>query len=409
MYYCPRCDNLLSEITSGDRLEFRCPTCAENYAATPEATLLMSDNIGEDQASKFRKFIKNAAHDPVNIKVLDECNKCKSKVVTHIRVTDQQKVLHTCKCGNIWEPSYDTIKKVLKKAGVEETPDTALTFPTPTKGIFQTLKEYKLDIRAPVDKFITKRTYHIKNKHRAEFKKMFWKLVDAGVDDIIAIKKLSNYYKSVDVHNNNSNDDNRAEYRIKDIKPWLKGLNGKKYLDIGCSEAGITEAIANYLDIIDKPGYAFATDITLAKGLPTDTSIIFSTNEPNKLKYPDDKFDLITAFMACHHFVYFPQMASEIHRILKPGGIFIIREHDSNDPAFAAFLDFVHLMYATIINDEDDPKCFLEQNKTFYHTREEWTDKLTKYGFKFASYIDSKNPRTGDMDLFKSYYARYKK
>lgn len=406
MYYCPRCDNLLSEVTSGDKLEFRCPTCAENYAATPEATLLISDNIGGNQASKFRKFIKNSAHDPINIKVKDECSKCKNKVATHIRVTEQQKVLHTCKCGNIWEPVYDTIK--VKKGSGEHTPETSLTFPEPTEGIFQRIKEHKLEIKESVDKFITKRTYHLRSKYRAEFKKIFWKLVDTTSDDMIAIKKLSNYYNSVNTQVKNTNDD-RAEHRIKDITPWLKNMKDKKYLDIGCSEAGITEAVADYIDIIDKPGYAFATDITLSKDLPTDTSIIFSTNEPDKLKYPNNKFDLITAFMAFHHFTNFPQMVSEIYRILKPGGVLIIREHDSNEPAFAAFLDFVHLMYATILHSEDDPKCFLTKNKTFYHTRDEWTNKLDKYGFKFASYIDSKNPRTGGMDLFQSYYAKYKK
>lgn len=406
MYYCPRCDNLLSEITSGDKLEFRCPTCAENYAATPEATLLMSDNIGEDQASKFRKFIKNSAHDPINIKVLDECNKCHCKIATHIRVTDQQKVLHTCKCGNIWEPTYDTgvsgqkskPKPKIKKGADEKRP-----------GVFERLHKYKSSIKNVVDIFITKRTGHLDPKHRAHFKKIFWDLVDENVEDIVGIKKLHTFYKDINNQEDFNSTAGRAESRIKNIATWLEPYKGKKYLDIGCSEAGITEAVADYLNIIDKPGYAYATDIALSKNLPKDNEIIFSTNTPDNLDYPDKKFDLITAFMALHHFTHVPQMINEMYRVLKPKGILIIREHDSNDPAFAAFLDFVHLMYATILHNEDDPKCFLTQNETFYNTREVWTDELKKYGFKFMGYIDSKNPRTNGMDLFRSYYGKYQR
>lgn len=405
MYYCPIDDNLLNEITSGETLKFKCPTCAEIYDATPEATMLLSDNIGEDPASKFRKFIKNSAHDPTNILVKDKCPnpKCENSVATHIRVTDQQKVLHTCRiCGEIWAPDYVNIKK----GASEPEQKTSLD-------IFAKIKNSKSDLQQIINKFIFKRTRHLPKLGQALFKKELWRAIDQKLDDLETIKKLRQIYKEFNKKVKLPQQDMkaRAESRTRQIAEWLDKLkihfddfSKSKYLDIGCSEAGITEAVAHHLDILNKPNRTYATDIVLPKHISKAKNIKFSTNTSDKLDYPDEEFDLITAFMALHHFTKLDDMVEEIHRVMKPGATLIIREHDSSieDSTFHIFLDFIHLMYTTVFADEQTPKCFLIEYEAFYKSAEEWDKILKQYGFKKISQINTK-------DLFKSYYAKYKK
>lgn len=397
MNFCPRCDNIAIELTSGDELKFRCPTCVEDYDATPEATLLVSDNIGMDPVSKFRQFIKNSPHDPTNIKVLDKCEKCGNMVATHIRVTDQQKVLHTCKmCGNIWEPQYMSKPITLKGGGDDES----------RLGIFQRLNKHKSQIEKLIDVFVYKCTRGLARGKQEPFKKLIWKLIDVNSDDITAINKLREYYKMSEIKRPDTA--GRSQSRIVDIESWLGKLTpfDDKYLDVGTSEASITESVAKYLNIYDKPEKAYGTDICSKLPSPRG-NIEFATNTSTELPYDDAQFSLVTAFMSFHHFTHLEEMVEEIRRVMVSYGTLIIREHDSDssDKAFATFLDFVHVFYALIASDESTPEEF--SNITFYNSRDFWTKKLAKHGFKLVEYIDSHNPRTGTLDMFQSYYAKY--
>lgn len=363
MSFCPRCDNLLYELTTGNNLEFSCPTCLEKYQANPTATLLMSDNVGEDSASKFRKFIKNSAFDPTNIKVKDECSKCKSKVATHIRVTDQEKVLHTCRCGNIWVPDYSN--KV--KGG--SIPLSA------------SLSDFRPQIENIVNDFIKENGGSDKSIEK------IWNLVTAEVTDDDFFEGI----KSVMPRDNSK----QINPRVKEILPWLKKFSNKiNYLDIGCSEAGMTEAVASALKL-NKRGQVYGTDVKIEPCFSKNINFIVSTHADIPL--PDNKFDLITAFMAFHHFIYLQDMITEISRMLKPGGTLIIREHDNNDTGFSAFLDLVHLVYAAKIGGKE-----LMPGPAHYKSREEWTRELEKFDFNHYDYIDSN-------DILKSYYGLYVK
>ena len=63
---------------------------------------------------------------------------------------------------------------------------------------------------------------------------------------------------------------------------------------------------------------------------------------------PDNSVDLITVFMAIHHFENFDKMISELVRVLQPSGFLFIREHDvaAGDKVLKATLDNMHKSFS---------------------------------------------------------------
>ena len=57
--------------------------------------------------------------------------------------------------------------------------------------------------------------------------------------------------------------------------------------------------------------------------------------------------DLVTSLMALHHMEDPDAIIVEISRVLRPGGVFIIREHDCDPPELAISIDVMHGLYGT--------------------------------------------------------------
>lgn len=276
---------------------------------------------------------------------------------------------------------------------------------------FVFMKQHKAENYKVMNNFIDKKTRNLSHSDKEQFRNTFWQLVDKTKQDdsesdlksITRLKSLYDSFSKVNKKNEVSVNVGRAHSRIRNINRWLRKLSVNdsfKYLDVGCSEAAITEDLTKHFNL--QKGQAYGTDIELVTHIDTD-SIIFTTNTSTKLPFDCDHFDLITAFMALHHFTHPHEMFSEIHRVLKPGGYLIIREHDVTNKAFATFLDMVHLMYTTIFRDEETPEDFVDNYHSFYRRKEVWSRKfISPAGFAFKGLI-----RT--YDIFNSYYACYER
>lgn len=233
-----------------------------------------------------------------------------------------------------------------------------------------------------IDIFIDKKIRYINDDDRTELKALM-------NNSEININKLKRKYKEYKKNTELTQNTGRSQSRINDIMRWLKNKKIEAYLDVGCSEASITEELAKYI----KAEEAYGVDIKISK--ENTEYVTFIENTPDALPFEDNKFDLITGFMALHHFRDINIMLDEIYRVLKPGGLFIIREHDVRDRDFGIFLNKVHLLYA-IINDED-----IDMGR--YNNKETWSKKyIIPKGFRFKG-LNIKR------DIFNSYYACYQK
>ncbi len=113
------------------------------------------------------------------------------------------------------------------------------------------------------------------------------------------------------------------------------------YLDIGSGDGDMAATIANQYNIqhvtlsdvghfVRKSNekYNFAT-ISVGQPMPFDT----------------DSFDMISAIHSLHHASDMEFRLSDIYRMLKHGGLFLVKEHDVCDERTRSEIIFKHLLY----------------------------------------------------------------
>lgn len=188
---------------------------------------------------------------------------------------------------------------------------------------------------------------------------------------------------------------NRAEQLAPLVEPWLNGRSVGLYVDVGCAEGNITEALGQLL----KANHIAGCDV-----IPLTTSPTFDftlLTEKYKLPYADKDADVVSAIMSLHHMENLDAMLSEIDRILAPGGIFIIREHDLQDPKKQLYIDLLHAFYAMMWSDPPEIPSFTT-HWSKYRSRIEWADIMKSKGFvSIAS-----SPTTGSWDYYYEVFMR---
>jgi SAM-dependent methyltransferase len=149
----------------------------------------------------------------------------------------------------------------------------------------------------------------------------------------------------------------RAEqmaYHIKNLNIANK-IETKNYLDIGCFDGTKTVAVGNAFKKI--LGYnklnIFGVDVDNYAGVPIKPidGFTFNRYEQNDvLPFDSDSFEIITLLQVLHH-VHKPiKTLKEIKRVLKPGGLLFIREHDRTDKYIDKLIRLEHLLYSQIVN-----------------------------------------------------------
>jgi SAM-dependent methyltransferase len=120
------------------------------------------------------------------------------------------------------------------------------------------------------------------------------------------------------------------------------------------------------------------------RGRITKLGTFFSLNDyapiqPNDIA--DESIDLVTCHIGLHHC---PEekldgYMTSINRILRRGGLFIMRDHDVKSPEMATFVSVVHTVFNLGLNVswETDSSEF----KSF-KSIDEWSRIISRYGFK---------------------------
>lgn len=74
-------------------------------------------------------------------------------------------------------------------------------------------------------------------------------------------------------------------------------------------------------------------------------NVTFLQGDAEKLDFPDASFDIVTCRFAAHHFPDISRAMSEIARVLKPGGSFILVDHHApEDKALDQFINLLNQM-----------------------------------------------------------------
>jgi ubiquinone/menaquinone biosynthesis C-methylase UbiE len=191
----------------------------------------------------------------------------------------------------------------------------------------------------------------------------------------LKIRKLMNPYPR------NNQMDIRSQYRTRELLNLIP-FKINSYLDYGCGDGSITRQLGSALDVNSKN--IFGVDLVDTPGI----NYVKNVKEINP-----DSFDLVTAFVSLHHIENGKKIIGEIHRILKPGGLLIIREHDFNgDFRLNAYLDLIH-MFVDVRFD----RCKIINYKSAY----DWHKLLCgKFKMSTFDYCAGYNPQ-------RLYYAVY--
>jgi 2-polyprenyl-3-methyl-5-hydroxy-6-metoxy-1,4-benzoquinol methylase len=167
----------------------------------------------------------------------------------------------------------------------------------------------------------------------------------------------------------------------------------RSLLDIGCGNCIFTKDLGMAMQI--KPADIYGADVAQEFELnwkatrPSDIKFVEIQN--NKLRF-DRKFDMITSMMVLHHVPeeVLLEYIAEIYKLLNPGGVFVIKEHDCYNAADYMIADLEHSLYiakeAAVITKNnrlsaDSIKKIADQHIS-YKDRFTWRVLIQREGFK---------------------------
>lgn len=183
----------------------------------------------------------------------------------------------------------------------------------------------------------------------------------------------------------------RQTARTRDVQTILReikqlGINSKieTYLDFGGSDGAISSAITESLGISSKNSYSadikewFTRKINKSYKNISYISIIPETS----LELPENSIDLITCFQVLHHIENIDFVLDDFYRVLKKGGVLIIREHNCENSIDRMLCDVEHTLYEITMESAPDMK-YLDNYKAWYRSKSQWREIIQKHGFRF--------------------------
>ena len=205
----------------------------------------------------------------------------------------------------------------------------------------------------------------------------------------------------------------RGLQRIKDMTSfdlfsYLPKENNFNYLDFGGGNGELGSYIGNYLKL--NKSNIFVSDIKSWFGTenvsPFANKFTMRYLKTSYLPFEDDFFSFITSFQVLHHIKNYYLSLKEIFRILKKGGIFLIREHDCIDKIKTRILiDLEHSIREISTVDTFNTSAvysYLNNYDDYYFSREELDKIIISIGFKA---LELKYPSIKGSTRF--YYKAY--
>jgi ubiquinone/menaquinone biosynthesis C-methylase UbiE len=198
-------------------------------------------------------------------------------------------------------------------------------------------------------------------------------------------KKNTNYSSGTKCSTKEFTSQYISSYIKRNLSKTLLNYDSKKisYIDLCCGNGTKTIQIANQLKI--PMNNVYGTDIMEWGPYKSKKKFPFHFKyiENNKLHYEDNSFELITCFLSLHHIQKLSNFLKEIHRVLKPNGIFVFIEHEPYDDLDKIIIDFQHALFSYLY---DNNKDYLK-NPVYsrYFNFMEWDYIMDKHKFEFVA------------------------
>lgn len=99
MIFCETCKNLLSTITTDNKLTFLCKTCLKEFKSEPKDTLMLSIDLKEsDSYYKDESYINLSVYDNLSILVKKDCENpnCDETIIKMITIEKDLSNIYIC-------------------------------------------------------------------------------------------------------------------------------------------------------------------------------------------------------------------------------------------------------------------------------------------------------------------------
>lgn len=181
---------------------------------------------------------------------------------------------------------------------------------------------------------------------------------------------------------------NRARY-IKEL--LIKGgvtENITSYMDFGGADGSITSIVAKEFNIPAEK--TLCVDLESWGNMHHDQTrnvykkyITFVPVTEGDIDIPLTKKSVmfITSLQVLHHMPDPQHTIDEFYRVLKPGGVVFLREHDSSSQDDNKMFDLIHILYEIVLTEKPN-WSYREGPQPVYRSSKEWRQMFEKAGFK---------------------------
>ncbi|MEM8776525.1 MAG: bifunctional 2-polyprenyl-6-hydroxyphenol methylase/3-demethylubiquinol 3-O-methyltransferase UbiG [Pseudomonadota bacterium] len=139
---------------------------------------------------------------------------------------------------------------------------------------------------------------------------------------------------------------------------------GKDVLDLGCAGGFMAEALyerGSKVTGIDPA--ADAIEAARAHAVSTDKQIRYDTGVGESLPYDSSCFDAVVCVDVLEHVADLNRVLSEVHRVLKPGGIFLFDTINRTLAARLAVVTVAEDVLGLLPKGTHDPALFIKPNE----------------------------------------------
>ena len=165
----------------------------------------------------------------------------------------------------------------------------------------------------------------------------------------------------------------RANNRSKAVLDLLpEDFSPRNVLDYGCHNGKILVELAEALNIPSM--HQFGVDVDMPKDFQT-FEFIKSKEFSSQVK--SSSLDLIIALVVMHHLPKPMDIINEFYRILQPGGIVVVREHDYQAPEMKYLFDSLHYLWRSVFALPNEM-----ENADNYFSIDEWISMFLECDFK---------------------------
>lgn len=175
----------------------------------------------------------------------------------------------------------------------------------------------------------------------------------------------------------------KARLILELLRAEFADLSALSVLDFGCGTGGISGCLASALPGLQGTDISEASLETARRQVP---GVVFSAGKADCLPYPDNAFDAAFAVCVFHHIDPYAREKSvaELVRILKPGGMLIIMEHNPWNPGTRLVVNRCELDRDAVLLSGPDSRRMLATSRALsvrasgYFLFFPWDNRITR-------------------------------